>query len=197
MRRLPGRLRLAMMVSAAVLAGSLLSAPGQVEPAMPLPPELVAAWMKAGAKTGWMTTDDVSRGFREGMEGMKGELPAFRFFVCKDGVVGKLPHPQRAFGLDLAKTKVTDIGLKEVAALKSLQSLELGATQVTDAGLKELAGLKGLQSLSLGATKVTDVGLKELAALRNLQWLGLMGTKVTDAGVAELQKALPKLKIDR
>jgi hypothetical protein len=33
---------------------------------------------------------------------------------------------------------------------------------VTDAGLKELAGLKSLQSLDLSRTKVTDAGLKEL-----------------------------------
>ena len=33
---------------------------------------------------------------------------------------------------------------------------------MTDAGLKELAGLKSLQSLNLHSTKVTDAGLKEL-----------------------------------
>jgi internalin A len=39
------------------------------------------------------------------------------------------------------------MGLKELAGLKSLQSLELSNTQVTDAGLKELAELKSLLSL--------------------------------------------------
>jgi len=33
---------------------------------------------------------------------------------------------------------------------------------VTDAGLKELAGLKSLQSLDLFITHVTDAGIKEL-----------------------------------
>ena len=37
---------------------------------------------------------------------------------------------------------------------------------MTDAGLKELAGLKSLQSLNLSYTQVMDAGLKELTSLR-------------------------------
>ena len=40
--------------------------------------------------------------------------------------------------LDLVGTKMTDAGLKELAALKSLSSLNLTGTKVTDAGEKEL-----------------------------------------------------------
>src|SRR5271170_2244333 len=48
------------------------------------------------------------------------------------------------------RTKVTDAELKELAALKQLQSLRLyGCNNVTDAGLQELAALKQLQSLTL------------------------------------------------
>jgi internalin A len=46
-------------------------------------------------------------------------------------------------------------------------------TKITDAGLKELAALKNLQWLEPGGTKITDAGLKELAGLKNLQWLNL------------------------
>ncbi len=56
---------------------------------------------------------------------------------------------------------MTDAGLKELAGLKSLQTLDLRNTQVTDAGLKELAGLKSLQKLDLDSTQVTDAGLKD------------------------------------
>ena len=48
---------------------------------------------------------------------------------------------------------MTDAGLKELAGLKSLQTLDLNGTQVTDAGLKELAGLKSLQTLNLLARR--------------------------------------------
>jgi Leucine-rich repeat (LRR) protein len=99
--------------------------------------------------------------------------------------------------LFLSETNVTDTGMKELAGLKSLQTLILDGTKVTDAGLKELAGLKSLQGLNLTGTKVTDAGLKELAGLKSLQSLLLLDMKVTDAGVAELRKALPNCKITR
>jgi Leucine-rich repeat (LRR) protein len=40
--------------------------------------------------------------------------------------------------LSLAWTKITDLGLKELAPLQSLTSLDLSGTKVTVAGVKEL-----------------------------------------------------------
>ncbi len=97
--------------------------------------------------------------------------------------------------LMLGGAKVTDAGLKELAALKSLTTLNLNGTAVTDAGLKELAALKGLTTLGLFNMYVTAAGLKELAELKNLSTLDLSDKQVTDAGLKELQKALPKCKI--
>jgi len=99
--------------------------------------------------------------------------------------------------LSLGSTKITDAGLKELAALKSLSALNLNSTKITDAGLRELAALKNLTSLSLVGTKITDAGLKNLAAFKNLTSVTLNSTEVTDAGVAELQKALPNCKIEQ
>jgi internalin A len=45
-------------------------------------------------------------------------------------------------------------------------SVDLTATIMTDAGLKDLAALKGLQTLDLSRTWVTDAGLKELKEFR-------------------------------
>jgi hypothetical protein len=70
-------------------------------------------------------------------------------------------------------------------------------TKVSDVGLKELAGLKNLKALYLSTTQVSDAGLKELAALKNLQVLYLSNTKETAAGVQELLKSLPKCQISR
>ena len=108
----------------------------------------------------------------------------------------KLPG-KPVIGVNLAGTKVTDAGLKELADLKQLTTLGLDSTQVTDAGLKELTHLKQLTLLDLNHTKVTDAGLKELKDLKQLTRLNLADTKVTDDGVAELQKALPGCKITR
>jgi hypothetical protein len=61
--------------------------------------------------------------------------------------------------LQLPGAKVTDRGLKGLAAITTLNALDLSGTGVTDAGLKELAGLKALHTLDLGGTKVTPAGL--------------------------------------
>jgi hypothetical protein len=63
--------------------------------------------------------------------------------------------------------------------------------------LKDLAALKQLQTLDLSRTGVTDRGLKGLAGLRQLRMLRLRDTKVTNGGVADLQQALPNLRILR
>lgn len=93
--------------------------------------------------------------------------------------------------LTLSCTKITDAGLKELAPLRKLRKLYLGSVPITDAGLKELAQLRNLGELYIGRTKITDAGLKHLAALRNLRILNVRGTRVTPAGVKALRKALP------
>src|SRR5262245_2121566 len=163
--------------------------PAKPEPPKPLPEEIVKEWKKAGADVGWIWKNEFGNNLLIVSEknGRPGDVPAFLFKPWKEGVLPKLPAPESPFGLSLASTQVTDAGLKELAALKSLQSLHLRATQVTGAGLKELAALKSLQSLNLDLCKgLTDAGLKELAALKSLQSLSLRDTKVTDAGLREL-----------
>jgi RNA polymerase sigma factor (sigma-70 family) len=185
---------------------------------------IVTDWKAAGAEVGWLHlySDGSLPQFVPETEGKPGDLPAFRFNNWTDGLLTKLPVPAQAFGLSLSNIQaVTDAGLKELAGLKSLQSLILDNNPVTDAGLDELAGLKNLrtldlretrvtdaglqklaalpslQALSLGATRTTDGGLKHLARLKTLQVLDLSGTKVTDAGLKELSglKALQILDL--
>ncbi len=125
--------------------------PQVVAPNQPLPGELVAAWTKAGATVGWMKVEPGWVLFQERVEGKPGGVPAFKFREWTGGVMGKLPPPQQAFGLELNSRPVRDTDLKELAALKELQVLNLFFTPVTGAGLKELAGLKRLQYLGLAA----------------------------------------------
>ncbi len=74
--------------------------------------------------------------------------------------------------------------------------LVLGRTKITDVGLKEVAKLRQLTLLDLTGTQITDAGLKEVAKLQKLKELDLTNAKtVTKEGVAELQKALPKCRI--
>ena len=61
-----------------------------------------------------------------------------------NSIGGKVVRDDKATGkpvivVDLTNTKVTDAGLKELAGLKSLQTLRLSGTAgVTDAGVAEL-----------------------------------------------------------
>ena len=148
------------------LAGPL---PGKNDPPKPLPEEIVLAWKKAGADVCWLR---VNRGggfeFPPDAESVAGDLPAFRFYGWKEGLLANLPAPTAPFGLDLGHARVTDTAVKELASMKSLQALHLGAL-ITDAELKELAGLPNLQSLILPSHRVTDAGLRHLAGLKRLQ----------------------------
>ena len=152
----------------------------------PLPKEIVRAWQETGAKVGWMGINEFGLFlFSSKPAGLAGMLPAFQFDAWKGGV-SKLPDPGTPFALNLGGTKVTDTGLRELAGLKSLQSLDLHKTKVTDEGLKELAGFMRLQTLDVSRTNVTDAGLKELVGLKSLRSLYLSNTRVTDAGLKEL-----------
>jgi internalin A len=151
-----------------------------------LPPETVKAWRHIGANVGWMKMELSDNRPMFQVEGQTKGTAVFQFTEWKEGVLAKMPDPGCPFGLCLNLTKMTDVGLKELAELKSLQALYLAGTQVTDAGLKELAGLKSLQTLDVRWTKVTDAGLKELASLKALQRLYLNHCEMTGAGLKDL-----------
>ena len=101
------------------------------------------------------------------------------------------------YELDLSGIKFTDADLANIAGLVHLDKLRLEHTPVTDAGLAHLKRLTNLTYLNLFDTGITDAGLEHLKGLTNLKSLFLYQTKVTDKGVAALQKALPKLYINR
>lgn len=106
------------------------------------------------------------------------------------------PVDQQVAVLNLARTKVTDDGLKALENLPHLRKLHLENTKIGDAGLVHLKGLKSLEYLNLYGTQITDAGLTDLESLTNLRNLYLWRTKVTPEGVAKLHSALPKCDID-
>ncbi len=120
--------------------------------------------------------------------------------VAKDftdaGLAPLAPVADKIASLDLARTKVTDAGLKAVAAMKNLNELHLENTGISDAGLAHLAGLTSLEYLNLYNTKVTDAGLQKLAGLGKLKALYLWQTGVTKAGVAQLKAKVPDAHVN-
>jgi hypothetical protein len=121
----------------------------------------------------------------------------FNFSAVKDKDLAHLKPLTKMQSLYLNDTKITDKGLANVKGLTQLIYLNLDNTKITDAGLRNLKGLKKLKTLGLTNTPITDAGLRQLKGLSELKQIFIMRTKVTDRGVAELQKALPKLKINR
>jgi uncharacterized membrane protein len=81
---------------------------------------------------------------------------------------------------ELARTKVTDAGLKTLATFSNLRVVDLAHTAVTSAGVPILARLSRLESLNLTATAVDDAGVAALRRKQTLKRLYLFETKCTD-----------------
>lgn len=81
---------------------------------------------------------------------------------------------------ELARTKVTDAGVKTLAGFSNLRSVDLSRTAVTSHGLAPLQNLSKLESLNLTATDVDDQGVLPLRHKPSLRHLYLFGTKCTE-----------------
>ena len=66
------------------------------------------------------------------------------------------PVAERIVWLDLARSQITDEGMKTVRLMRELERLHLENTAVTDAGIAELATLGKLEYLNLYGTKVSN-----------------------------------------
>ena len=91
------------------------------------------------------------------------------------------PHPTGSLIVDaeLARTKITDAGLKTLATFFNLRAVDLAHTPVTSAGVPILARLSRLESLNLTATAVDDAGVAALRRKQTLKRLYLFETKCT------------------
>jgi hypothetical protein len=112
------------------------------------------------------------------------------------GLAPLAPIADKVVSIDLARTKITDAGVKALAAMKNLKEIHLENTTVTDAALDHLAALSQLEYLNLYNTKVTDAGLPKLAGLTKLKSLYLWQTGVTKTGVAALKGKLSGAEIN-
>ena len=100
--------------------------------------------------------------------------------------------------VNLENKPVEDGVLTLLHSFPNLQVLSLARTRITDDGLRNLATLATLEHLDLsGNPGVTDAGLAHLAALPRLQVLVLTGVGVTEGGVQKLRAARPGLQVVR
>ena len=111
---------------------------------------------------------------------------------CDDAALARL----RAIGnlivdAELARTKITDAGLKTLATFSNLRVVDLAHTAVTSAGVPTLARLSRLQSLNLTATAVDDAGVAPLRRTQTLKRLYLFETKCTAKSDLVPRPAIP------
>ena len=106
--------------------------------------------------------------------------------------LGSLPSLEK---LDLARTRISNAGIVELAKLTSLRELNLAYAELNDEGLAALSGLRQLERLNLDSTNVTDGGIAVLAGFRQLRHLDMYHSLLTAKGLAELRAASPALKV--
>jgi internalin A len=84
-------------------------------------------------------------------------------------------------------TRVTDLGVSKLAALKKLRRLDVSGASITANGVKTLAGFHDLQRLSLWNVRgIDDAAAAPLATLANLTSLDLSNTAIGDATLRRL-----------
>ena len=97
--------------------------------------------------------------------------------------------------LVLARTHVTDAGLRSIPAMPRLVHLDLRATRVTDEGVRALAACAELRSCNLYGTNVGDEGIAALSACTKLEQLYVYATPASAQAIVALQQRLPQARI--
>ena len=98
--------------------------------------------------------------------------------ACDDSALKSLaPVARYIVDAELARTKVTDAGLKLLAQFANLRVLDLSHTAVTSAGVHELARLPKLELLNLTDTAIDDRGVAPLRHSASLKRLYLFQTR--------------------
>jgi hypothetical protein len=164
---------------AATLLGMVILAPSPAADPADLVKELETKW---GAKVTY-ADDDPAKSVVEVLFHCTSDVP--------DEVIARLaafPKLQK-LGL-IGGQKLTDTGLKNIAALKGLTDLNLRNSHVTAAGIKHLAGLPNLKSVFFFDVKLTTEAMKELEVFPALEELRLRNVN----GPAEAAASLAKCK---
>jgi hypothetical protein len=101
---------------------------------------------------------------------------------CDDAALAKL-EPLAAYIVEaeLARTKVTDVGLQAIARWNNLRSLDLTRTAVSSRGIAQLGTLQKLEKLNLTSTGVDNDGFRALREIPALKQLWVFESQVTDA----------------
>ncbi len=99
-----------------------------------------------------------------------------------------LPLSNQLLWLNLARTGITDEGLKIVSNFKLLQRLHLENTSITSKATIHISKLSQLEYLNLYGTEVSDESVANLKDLSSIKKLFLWKTNFTQQGADSLKK---------
>lgn len=100
------------------------------------------------------------------------------------------PVAERIVWLDLARSQITDEGMKTVRLMRDLERLHLENTAVTDKGIAEIASLAKLEYINLYGTKVGNGIFETFAKLPALKKAYLWQTAVDPAEAKAFERSV-------
>jgi hypothetical protein len=102
--------------------------------------------------------------------------------------------PWKAVRLNLESTRITDLSMRAIAAMKELKELDLSNCKITDEGLQHFRNHAQLKTLWLSQTKVTDASIAALMTMPQLEQLHVQGTEMSEAKWKQLLKDRPRMQ---
>jgi hypothetical protein len=84
---------------------------------------------------------------------------------------------------------------EHAAALDYLLWLDMSGSQISDQGLLQLQALKSLRGLDVSGTPITDKALLVVEGLPKLQWLNIAGTSVGWWARWRLRRSFPRVQV--
>lgn len=164
--------------SPAVATDAIAGAPAIKKPAEPLAPdyrpvEPLIARLESSLKVKLLP---LSRNPTDGLVLRTASFPA----GCDDASLAKLaPVARYIVDAELARTQITDVGLKSLAEFTNLRRLDLSHTNITSTTV--LSRLPKLEVLNLTATFIDDAGATGLKQNGSLKRLYIFDTQATQS----------------
>jgi hypothetical protein len=107
---------------------------------------------------------------------------------------------ERLRGIRLKDQEAGDAFFKYLAehsaALAYLLWLDLSGSQISDEGVLQLQALKTLRRLDLSRTPISERALRVAEGLPNLDWLNLTGTSIGWWARWRLRRSFPRLRVE-
>lgn len=105
---------------------------------------------------------------------------------ANDDSLEQFRHLRHVTRISLAKSGVTDAGLKTIRSFQALQDLDLSETNITSASVPTLSQLENLSQLSIARTTLTVDDVLAIIAAKPLRFLDVSEMNLTEAALLKI-----------